>query len=506
MEKDKKQCDTWREEVQNLLIFAGLFSAVVTAFIIESYKTLQPNPNDAIVALLSVIANRLDNTTTFPVLLSSTAPGLSFSPTKSAIRVNNFWFISLVLSLATVLIGIVSLQWIREHQNYPSVPPRESFALFNMRADGLQKWHVPKIFTALPLLLQSALVLFLGGIIDFLLTFGTTAVTIPVSVVTVLVLLFLVATTVLPTLQGLLLYLPYPYRRSSKTPPAQCPYKSPQGHAFRAILSSILRLCCSNPTRQVDSSGRDGRKWIGRIGFATYILITWTKKTWTESDMAWLRLRDQFMKRSYRRLADRGEHAIDEDFPVFDLTQALMASISSREIGFVANSVIPQYHCFAEVSKWITTCDNWNTSYDEPPQAIIQTMEYVRDILAYNQEIDRSASLSKFCNLAFITPLEGSLRNATISRISLLLHEDTMVFFLQRLHSSRLPVDKVLTNHMLELAARVSTIIYKDEFNISDTTAWPNCLSVYNDIPLYIGDETDYDRKFQLFPQFESRH
>ncbi|KDR68545.1 hypothetical protein GALMADRAFT_24146, partial [Galerina marginata CBS 339.88] len=154
LKKDKMQCDAWKEEVQNLLIFAGLFSAVVTAFIIESYKMLQRDPNDAIISLLSVIANRLDNTTATiptPILLSSIGSGSSFSPTTSSIRINNFWFISLVLSLATVLVGIISLQWIREHQNYPNLPPRECFALFNMRADGLKRWHVPKIFTALPL-------------------------------------------------------------------------------------------------------------------------------------------------------------------------------------------------------------------------------------------------------------------------------------------------------------------------------------------------------------------
>ncbi|KDR74149.1 hypothetical protein GALMADRAFT_25744, partial [Galerina marginata CBS 339.88] len=117
MERDKMQCEAWRDEVQNLLIFAGLFSAVVTAFIIESYKKLQPDPNDAIISLLSVIANRLDNTThSASVPLPSAGPKSSFSPTNSSVRVNSFWFTSLVLSLATVLFGIISLQWIREHQ------------------------------------------------------------------------------------------------------------------------------------------------------------------------------------------------------------------------------------------------------------------------------------------------------------------------------------------------------------------------------------------------------
>ena len=50
----------------------------------------------------------------------------------------------------------------------PELSPKETYALFNMRSDGLEKWHVPKIFIVLLFFLQSALVLFLGGIIDLL--------------------------------------------------------------------------------------------------------------------------------------------------------------------------------------------------------------------------------------------------------------------------------------------------------------------------------------------------
>lgn len=91
------------------LIQARLLSAVVTAFIVESYKKLQQDPNDDIVNLLSQIASRINgplNAST--ATLGPPAPS-PFVPAASAIRVNVFWFISLVLSLATVLIGIISL-------------------------------------------------------------------------------------------------------------------------------------------------------------------------------------------------------------------------------------------------------------------------------------------------------------------------------------------------------------------------------------------------------------
>ncbi|KAJ3506932.1 hypothetical protein NLJ89_g6585 [Agrocybe chaxingu] len=58
---DRAQCKIWEDEVQNILIFASLFSAVVTAFIVESYKDLKPDPNDATVVLLARIVARLDN-------------------------------------------------------------------------------------------------------------------------------------------------------------------------------------------------------------------------------------------------------------------------------------------------------------------------------------------------------------------------------------------------------------------------------------------------------------
>ncbi|KDR66592.1 hypothetical protein GALMADRAFT_106286, partial [Galerina marginata CBS 339.88] len=233
MEEEKIRCEAWKEEVNNLLIFAGLFSAVITAFVIESYKTLQPDPNNAIVDLLSHIASRLDNPLND---VSPIASAASFSPSSSSIRVNILWFLSLILSLTTVLVGIITLQWLREYQSYPGLTPKQSLAVFRMRSEGMEKWYVWKIFTALPLLLQTALALFLVGVVDFLLTLDN-KVAISVSVVIGLTLLFLAATTALPMLQGLYLYFPFLFVRDLSKEPSQCPYKSPQSHVFRAFFS-----------------------------------------------------------------------------------------------------------------------------------------------------------------------------------------------------------------------------------------------------------------------------
>ncbi|TFK17735.1 hypothetical protein FA15DRAFT_604485, partial [Coprinopsis marcescibilis] len=42
---DDDMCRGWKDEIDKLLIFAGLFSATVTAFTIESYKWLSPEPD-----------------------------------------------------------------------------------------------------------------------------------------------------------------------------------------------------------------------------------------------------------------------------------------------------------------------------------------------------------------------------------------------------------------------------------------------------------------------------
>ncbi|KAI0323690.1 hypothetical protein GY45DRAFT_1212321, partial [Cubamyces sp. BRFM 1775] len=41
--------ERWKSELDTLLVYAGLFSAVLTAFNVESYRLLQPDDADAAV-------------------------------------------------------------------------------------------------------------------------------------------------------------------------------------------------------------------------------------------------------------------------------------------------------------------------------------------------------------------------------------------------------------------------------------------------------------------------
>ncbi|TFK41637.1 hypothetical protein BDQ12DRAFT_599157, partial [Crucibulum laeve] len=112
---DDELCGRWKDEINNLLILAGLFSAVVTGFTVESYKWLQRDSGDVSLAVLVHISSQLgagaDNATTRTPFQQE-----QFSPSSSVVRINTLWFLSLTFSLTTAIMGILCIQWLREYE------------------------------------------------------------------------------------------------------------------------------------------------------------------------------------------------------------------------------------------------------------------------------------------------------------------------------------------------------------------------------------------------------
>ncbi|EEB97278.1 hypothetical protein MPER_03445 [Moniliophthora perniciosa FA553] len=98
---DDGMVKNWKEDIDTLL--AGLFSAVVTAFLIESYQWLSEDPADTTVALLIQISMQLNTSQT--VTMFPKRP--DFEPDAPSIRINCFWFLSLVFSLTSALFGLL---------------------------------------------------------------------------------------------------------------------------------------------------------------------------------------------------------------------------------------------------------------------------------------------------------------------------------------------------------------------------------------------------------------
>jgi hypothetical protein len=197
---------------------AGLFSATVTAFAVESYKWLQDSPTD-ILARLQLQA-----------LLNETHLAInSREPTANAVVcINTFWFASLTISLASVVVSILCKQWLYEYQRYENLTGEQSFLIRDLRYKGLRGWRVPMIISTLPLLLQAALVLFLLGLLVLLWSLNNAVASI-VTVIVGLILVFLIGTSLLPSLQYL-----FPMFET------QCAYKSSQ--SWLLFLASVAWL------------------------------------------------------------------------------------------------------------------------------------------------------------------------------------------------------------------------------------------------------------------------
>ncbi|RDX52265.1 hypothetical protein OH76DRAFT_1345532, partial [Lentinus brumalis] len=157
----------WNSEIDTLLVYAGLFSAILTAFNVQSYQLLQPPPPDPILAALEHISGQLGSfsvTTAFInstqsayIPVTSTAPG----PTRSAVWLNTLWFSALICSLASASVRIMVKQWLREYSAGLSGASDQISRLRQYRLNNLAKWGVAGIVSALPILLQLSLTLFL---------------------------------------------------------------------------------------------------------------------------------------------------------------------------------------------------------------------------------------------------------------------------------------------------------------------------------------------------------
>ncbi|KAL0060758.1 hypothetical protein AAF712_012449 [Marasmius tenuissimus] len=256
----------WKEDIDTLLVFvrlfgpsqnfirtlanigkqAGLFSAVVTAFTIESYQWLSEDPSDQNIAILTHISTQFHNQST------SAFEPTPFIPSPSVVRINVFWFLSLILSLVDALFGLMCKQWLREFRRPTKTrTPEQWLSLRCFRSECFEQWHVPSFLAALPIILEVALFCFFAGLLELLWTkhpipFAFSVVVIGFAVT------FYIATTILPGIDIIRLEFrvhpdidsgqEYLGRSFSEMPEMDylCPYKSPQAWATFKLLASLL--------------------------------------------------------------------------------------------------------------------------------------------------------------------------------------------------------------------------------------------------------------------------
>ncbi|KAF9789704.1 hypothetical protein BJ322DRAFT_980551, partial [Thelephora terrestris] len=107
-EYDKEFLKKHDEDLTTTLIFAGLFSAVTSAFIIQVNSQLQPDPADETAALIRVLIYKIDNTT-----FGSDVPTLPqwTGPPRTLVHVQAILFASLAAALFSAFLAMLGKQW-----------------------------------------------------------------------------------------------------------------------------------------------------------------------------------------------------------------------------------------------------------------------------------------------------------------------------------------------------------------------------------------------------------
>jgi hypothetical protein len=190
---------------------AGLFSAILTAFIIDSKQNLKVNPTDQMVyylqqnvAMLDQISRQISSIAPqFSIPSAPPSPFPAFNPLASDIIVNAFWFMALVFSLSAALLATLVQQWVRDYmhvfQRYSD--PLKSARLRQYLYEGSERLYMPLVAEAVPCLLHVSLFLFLIGLCDSVFNVNTAvgfSTTIPIAIISLLYILTTFAPAIYP--------------------------------------------------------------------------------------------------------------------------------------------------------------------------------------------------------------------------------------------------------------------------------------------------------------------
>ncbi|KAG9043656.1 hypothetical protein FS837_009302 [Tulasnella sp. UAMH 9824] len=216
---DKTLTSNLNGNLDVLLIFAALFSAINTAFISITMPDLSPSPSDETNNLLRLLVMRADNNTLTPADLSP-----PFSPNSTSIVVNCLLYASLSCSLLAAVGAMMAKEWLQSFNRSGQTGPLEDQGKLRQRKfNGVEKWHLEAVIKFLPNLLLLSVVLFFAGIGLFLFPINT-----------------VVAATVI-AFSGLGLILSGIAIVAGAISPL-CPYQSAASNAVRRISNILSRL------------------------------------------------------------------------------------------------------------------------------------------------------------------------------------------------------------------------------------------------------------------------
>ncbi|KAH9016764.1 hypothetical protein EDB85DRAFT_701285 [Lactarius pseudohatsudake] len=160
-------------EMDGVPTFAGLFAAVLTSFLVDSLKNLQPDPaqqsvyyHQQSVAMLAQISQQVASIAPQVSVPSTPPPPYpAFQPSGADLQVNNFWLLGLVCSLSVALLATYIQQWVRSYmevlQKYDHPLERARFRQFFFEGARSTRF----VARVVPTLIRLSLILFFIGLV-----------------------------------------------------------------------------------------------------------------------------------------------------------------------------------------------------------------------------------------------------------------------------------------------------------------------------------------------------
>ncbi|TFK98412.1 hypothetical protein BDV98DRAFT_494585, partial [Pterulicium gracile] len=166
---DSNMAENFKDTVDVILVFAGLFSAVTTTLVTETSSALRRDYAQVCASLLVelIAIQRAVGSDGSPTIVPASLLNLT-SPLEVSVTdrsVNGLWFTSLAFSLSTALIAVLIKQWIQAYLSPISGTPQYQARVRHFRYLGIERWHVPIMVGLLPILLHLSLLLFFLGLI-----------------------------------------------------------------------------------------------------------------------------------------------------------------------------------------------------------------------------------------------------------------------------------------------------------------------------------------------------
>ncbi|CAE6452358.1 unnamed protein product, partial [Rhizoctonia solani] len=207
---DMELIDGWNRSLDMILVFAALFSAISSAFIIESSGMLAQDTTTATVNALLAISQNLVTIATVPGSTStpafdSTVLASDVVPPRHAVIINTLWYFSLSLSVATSLLSMLAKDWCYSFGANRTGHSWDQALRRQRKWTMIEQWKMQELINVLPFFIHSSLLLFAIGLCIYVWDLNHT-VAIPVICVTSIASAFYIWSSIMASIVKLFPY------------------------------------------------------------------------------------------------------------------------------------------------------------------------------------------------------------------------------------------------------------------------------------------------------------